>query len=354
MRRRDFLWKSTAAVGAVGWAAMGSQPASADESELSESDDLTERVKHAMLSMQRASWEQGVAAQACLELGDHETVYLMAKELVLRQTPEGRLGVVYTDGGTTDGAMGGEALVSAAHRSGDAELQAGIERQLDWILHKCPRSTDGVLYHRMTARENWIDQVNAVPPFLAAVGNVEEAMKQIRGHRQLLWDGAAKLYRHQWSDVKHDFVNPNHWGVGNGWVASALARVIYLLPESRTAERDECIGYAREVVDGCLAHQRSDGLFHNYVDQGDTFIETNLAQMLAYMIYCGVSANWLDRDYVAHAEKMWAAARAKVDEFGYVQGVCGAPSFDKPGRATEGQAFFLRMEAARRNCSARG
>jgi hypothetical protein len=43
---------------------------------------------------------------------------------------------------------------------------------------------------------------------------------------------------------------------------------------------------------------------------------------------------------------MRKAAHGKVDERGYVQGVCGAPFFDAPGRATEGQAFFLLMEAA--------
>ena len=43
---------------------------------------------------------------------------------------------------------------------------------------------------------------------------------------------------------------------------------------------------------------------------------------------------------------MRRAAHGKVDERGYVQGVCGAPFFDSPGRATEGQAFFLLMEAA--------
>ena len=93
-----------------------------------------------MLTMQRASWEQGVAAQAYLELGDHDTVYLMAKEMVLRQTADGRLGVVYTDDGATDGGMGGEALVSAARRSRDPELEAGLERELNWVLNKCPRS----------------------------------------------------------------------------------------------------------------------------------------------------------------------------------------------------------------------
>ena len=43
---------------------------------------------------------------------------------------------------------------------------------------------------------------------------------------------------------------------------------------------------------------------------------------------------------------MRGAARAKMDSFGYVQGVCGAPNFDRPGTATEGQAFCILMEAA--------
>ena len=71
--------------------------------------------------------------------------------------------------------------------------------------------------------------------------------------------------------------------------------------------------------------------------------------MLAYTIYRGVHDGWLDRRYLDQAEKMRAAALQKVDQHGYVQDVCGAPNFNAPGRATEGQAFLLRMEAARRD-----
>jgi hypothetical protein len=35
-----------------------------------------------------------------------------------------------------------------------------------------------------------------------------------------------------------------------------------------------------------------------------------------------------------------------MDAFGYVQGVCGAPNFDRSGTSTEGQAFCILMEAA--------
>jgi len=55
---------------------------------------------------------------------------------------------------------------------------------------------------------------------------------------------------------------------------------------------------------------------------------------------------WLDDSFRNHADQMRKAAHRKVDKFGLVQGVCGAPNFDSPGTAVEGQAFFLLMEAA--------
>ncbi len=46
------------------------------------------------------------------------------------------------------------------------------------------------------------------------------------------------------------------------------------------------------------------------------------------------------------SDRMRLAAHAQVDEYGFVQNVCGAPNFDRPGIATEGQAMFLLMETA--------
>ena len=85
------------------------------------------------------------------------------------------------------------------------------------------------------------------------------------------------------------------------------------------------------------------------LDRPESFVETNLAQMLAFSIYTGVPGGWLPASYVPAADRMRAAARAKVDQYGFVQGVCGAPNFDHAGVAAEGQAFFLMMEAAGAN-----
>jgi hypothetical protein len=71
-----------------------------------------------------------------------------------------------------------------------------------------------------------------------------------------------------------------------------------------------------------------------------------MAQMIAYTIYCGVKAGWLENTYLKYADKMRQAAYSKVDKFGIVQGAVGAPNFFKVGTSTEAQAFFLLMEAA--------
>ena len=102
----------------------------------------------------------------------------------------------------------------------------------------------------------------------------------------------------------------------------------------------------KEIIDGCLAHIREDGLFHNIVDDPHSFVETNLAQMMAYSIYRGIRGGWIDESYREKADRMRLAVHSKVDDLGLVQGVCGSPEFDHPGTATEGQAFFIMMEVA--------
>lgn len=91
---------------------------------------------------------------------------------------------------------------------------------------------------------------------------------------------------------------------------------------------------------------RPDGFFYDVVDDPSTFVETNLSQMTAYTIYRGIKDGWLDVKYKEKADLMRAAAKSRQDEFGFVQNVCGAPHFDKPGISPEGQAFFLLMENA--------
>ncbi len=312
-------------------------------------DRVVEKVKYAMLAMQRYSWEQGVAAQALLELGETDFVVLLAREAVLRQREDGRLGVMGSNDAVTDPAANGEAVLYAANFTGDQSLQSAADRMLGYLLNQAPKTSSGTLHHIVTKPQVWIDSMYMAPPFLAAAGYFEEAVKQIEGMRELLWLPEKQLFAHIWDDGEQAFERIACWGVGNGWAAAGMTRVIRMLPTEMMAEKQRLVDYVKAVLDGCLGHQRDDGLFHDVVDDPSSFVETNLSQMLAYTIYRGISGGWLSKAYLDIADHMRQAAHVKVDDNGLVQDVCGAPHFDRPGTASEGQAFFLLMEAAYRD-----
>jgi rhamnogalacturonyl hydrolase YesR len=304
-----------------------------------------EKAKAAAMAMQRRDWEQGILAQALLEAGDRQSVIMLAKAAIVHRTPDGRLGVVVS-GSPTDPAMGGAAYAKAAEWSGDTKISQAVDGLLAWIRKGAPRNAEGILYHIFGAPEMWSDGFNCAPPFLAAMGFHDEALAQIEGYRRRLWNPEKKLLAHIWDDGKKQLKDGNFWGGGNGWAAAGLARVWCSLPSERKQDRDRVAAFARDIIDGCLAHQRPDGLFHNELGQPTSFVETNLAQMLAFTIYEGIVAKWLPASYQVHADRMRAAARLKMDADGYVQGACGAPNFDRPGPSTEAQAFCILMEAA--------
>jgi rhamnogalacturonyl hydrolase YesR len=344
MNRRSFLSVATV-VGAESLASASSFAREATSSNKAESTRRIERATAAGLAMQRRDWEQGIFAQALMQSGQRERLIQLTKAAMVLQTPDGRMGVV-GNGGPTDPAMGGAAYAQAAKWTGDAAMYEAVEHMLVWILDKAPRNADGILYHTFEAPQMWSDGINGAPPFLAAMGHYDEAILQIEGYRKLLFSPDKKLMAHIWDDSKHQLTDPAFWGGGNGWTAAGLARVIRSLPAESKNDRNHLVAFARDVIDGCLAHQRPDGLFHNVVDQPDTFVETNLAQMLAFAMYEGITDQWLPAGYRPHADRMRAAARAKMDPYGFVQDACGAPGFDRPGISTEAQAFCILMEAA--------
>jgi len=347
MERRSFLDRLGAALCLSLAGFWGTRSTAFSLGRAEENDSVLEKVKTAMLTMQRQAWEQGVAAQALLELGDKELVVMMAKEAVLRQWDDGRLGQVCDNHGVTDPGANGEAVLFAGRILKDEKLLQAARKQADYFLKVAPRTADGVIFHIDNKPQLWIDSMYMCPPFLAVMGYYQEALIQIEGLRKYLWNPGQKLFSHIYDYGQKKFERQDFWGVGNGWAAAGLTRVLRAMPAELKSERNKVARYIKEVIDGCLHYQRDDGLFHDVLNKPETFVETNLAQMLAYSIYRNVQSGWLSRSYLEKAEKMRQAARSKVDSLGYVNDVCGSPLFQSPGVATEGQAFFLLMEAAR-------
>ncbi|MCL6590078.1 MAG: glycoside hydrolase family 88 protein [Firmicutes bacterium] len=305
-----------------------------------------QKVMWAMLAMQRRAWEQGVAAQALLELGETDLAVLLAKDAVVNQAKDGRLGLNGDNRPVADPAANGGPVLFAGKVTGDRRLIEAAQRMLEYLIYRAPKTRDGIIYHNHIENLIWADAFYMVPPFLVEAGQPEEAVRQVKGYWRRLWNPERKLFHHIWDEDLQRFERGLFWGVGNGWAAAGMARVIGALPETMKPEKELLKGFVKEVIDSCLQYQREDGFFHDILDDPGAFVETNTAQMLSYTIYRGVRGGWLSDSYLPRADRIREAVYGKVDEFGLVQGVCGAPDFNRPGTATEGQAFFLLMEAA--------
>lgn len=345
MKRRNFITAASIGVPAMvaGFTACTS---AGDKKTSSATDPLIEKAIQAMLCMQRMAWEQGTASQALIAAGRKDLAILFARDAVVRQSQDGRLGMLGKDPGVTDPASNGEAVLMAWKESGDENYKKAADAMYAYLKYNAPKTPDGVLHHVNYAKQVWSDASFMAPPFLALMGDFDESVKQIEGFRKYLMDPDKKLYYHIWDETENKFARKLFWGGGNGWTAAGIAKIINLLPADREDLKNKMTRYGKEVIDGCLEYMRPDGLFHDIIDDSNSFVETNLGQMLCYAVYTGLKAGWLDDSYKYKADLMRKGARSKIDEYGIVHGAAGSPSFDKSGTSTEAQSFFIMMEAA--------
>ncbi|EPT01846.1 hypothetical protein FOMPIDRAFT_1096433, partial [Fomitopsis schrenkii] len=372
-----------------------------------------------LLATQRASWEQGVASHALLECHQfwertrppvsppfdfNQTLYAFAHESVVRQAPDGRLGVLLngdgtTDTGAADPASMGEVIywVLAEQKRteyrADQVLSSAVDKQFRYILADCPRGGNGLLSHWIDRKEIWSDTVYMLPPFLvsAALSRLSETSQYSMAACDILRYGlrqivlAAEVLQApsgEWSHI-YDldagwFKREAQWGVGNGWVCCGIVRVLWMLVRASKSGADlpnilsrdaelaalvmQCYLILLSTLRACFTHMRSDGLFHDVLDDPTTFVETNLSQMLAFTVFrlalLGKQPSPLAEympavpqedleEWLRKAETMRAAAVGKTDRWGLVRDVCGSPRFDKAGTAAEGQAWAVMMEIAR-------
>lgn len=302
------------------------------------------KVKLALFTMIKHPWEHGTAAQAFMESGDDDIAVLMAHEAVFRQLSDGRLAGISHCQNITDSCVCGEPVMFAYKKTGEEKYKIAAEKMLKYI-DEAP-ACGGIQLHSYDFTMIAADCMFMVAPFYSVMGRHEDAVRQVDLRFNFLWNEEKGAMNHQWDASRQAWFRKLLWGGGNGWNAAGIVRVLKALPAEMQAERERLEGYLDRLVSGVLKYQLENGLFHDILDDGTTFVETNTAQMMAYSIYRGVAGGFLDTKYIPAADRMRAAANDKIDGMGLVQGVAGAPSFDFYGVSPEGQSFYILMEAA--------
>ena len=307
------------------------------------------KVKTALLSMQRHSWEQGVAMQAFWELGDYDTAIQLAIEAAYRTHDDGRLASIGDMVAQTDPSACGEVLLWAAKHTQIEALQQAVYNLLDFNLHKAPRNQDGILYHMNYDKSFWVDSIYMLPPFLAAAGHFDEAIKQINGYVNALFIKQKQLLGHRYDDETKTFQRDVAWATGNAWALAGFARVIDLLPQSYASQRSQLVTMAQTLHTNMLKHISQHHIFHDILDDDTSFLDGASTLLFAYSTYRGITSRWLQEDSAYLADKMFDAVTKNIDTYGFVRNVAGAPHFMTLGISPEAQSFYLLAYSAKHN-----
>ncbi len=314
------------------------------------------RAVRCMLAMQRHSWEQGVCAQALYEAGLGELWIPMAYDAIQRQGEDGRLALIGGSAAVSDPASNGEVCLRAYEQTGKQVFLDGAQRMLQYLEQNAPRTRDGIICHNLVSFENgysprqlWIDGLYMVPPFLAVMGQVEEAAEQIRGYIRHLYDEETGLFWHIVDAESGRYVRQKHWATGNGWALMGLARVIEAAGEQECAEiAEELADFQRRLLSAMLRLQLPDGRFRDILDEEDSFVDGTSAMMLAATVFRGIVHGYIDEALAGVAEKACRTVADGMDETGLIHEVCGCPHFTAEGTSAEAQAAFVMAEAWRK------
>ncbi|CCG84533.1 protein of unknown function [Taphrina deformans PYCC 5710] len=324
-----------------------------------EYEQILEKARTMLMSMQRASWEQALTAQCLYEwraLAEIPTIIGLAYDMIARSDDLGRLGVRLNeiDLSSLDFCAIGEALNFLHHQTRDTLWLNAARSLVGYIRRTASRSREGLLEHR--AGELWVDALYMLPPALVACGSswnqdhlIFEAFQQLNGYEKYLRNDEDGLWSQSWDIVKDTVSRKERLSTGNGWALAGSVRVLSLLPPGWQAEAAVLTKKILQTLTSILKYQREDGFFHFILDDSTSFVETTSASMYAYTIYklqfLQVLAS--DSPEVAAADRMREGLLTKIDDWGYLRGCVLArkdgheDNLEGKGTSAEGQAFFI-------------
>ncbi len=220
--------------------------------------------------------------------------------VLLRPFLEGRVAKV---SGAYDEAIyraGGNASAWMLVRGLLPEARERLVAAAETLCRDFPRDPEGIFeMPNHPGHLVWIDSVFGVCPFLLWVGTaanrpefIDEAARQMALHHRLLFDPVKKLYRQA---RKNGRITPPCWGRGVGWGVLAMAELVYDLPKDHPLGAELRDGW-RELMEGCLAGHDAEGLWHQVVEDHETYTETSGSALILYGMGRGLKNGSLPRE----------------------------------------------------------
>ena len=117
---------------------------------------------------------------------------------------------------------------------------------------------------------------------------------------------------------------PFFWGRGNGWAVAALTELLLVLPENHKNYANILKAF-QNIMDALFDSQGEDGMWHQLLDDPESYPESSCTGMFLYGIASGVINGWLSEEKYANCiEKGWNALARQVNDKGETENVCVA------------------------------
>lgn len=211
----------------------------------------------------------------------------------------------------------------------DANTRTIIDRYVDHVYKKQYRLADGTLA-RIRPRYNtvWLDDMYMGIPCLAWYGRLtgkteyyDEALKQVRLFKEKMWVEEKGFFRHGWvEDMNPHPVFP--WGRANGWAVLTLCEVLDAVPEGY-AGREDVLALLRKHIAGLSALQDKSGLWHQLINDQNTYLETSATAIFTYCMAHAICEGWVNAGaYGSQVLLAWNALSTQVNEKGQVENTC--------------------------------
>jgi unsaturated rhamnogalacturonyl hydrolase len=115
---------------------------------------------------------------------------------------------------------------------------------------------------------------------------------------------------------------PFFWGRGDGWMAAGAAELLRSLPADN-ADRPRIMEGYKKMMATLLKHQDEKGMWHQLIDDPESWPETSCTGMFTFAMITGVKEGWLDQQtYGPAARKGWLALITYLDENADIREVC--------------------------------
>lgn len=211
-----------------------------------------------------------------------------------------------------------------------AEVRPLADRIADHMKNRQKRREDGAFCRRDNTM--WIDDLYMSIPFLVRYYRLtdkeeylNDACRQMLLYKQYFYIEEKKLMSHIY-DINWEKANKIPWSRGNGWVIFSLSELLSVVPEAN-GYRGELEGFYNELARGIMDVQDESGMWHQVLDDPDTYLESSSTAMFICAFARGIREGYAEREYGGQmqksVDKAWSGLlHCCIDNQGNLYGVC--------------------------------